>query len=242
MIISYRRRFIFIHLHKTGGDSISTALASSLDNSDFVLQNDWQAWVQRLRFGGRHTDLAVLRKHSPALAVAHAVPPNIWEDSFKFSFVRHPIARTVSLYRYAARKSAERARTIPRNAWYLTRPGRLTDPRRWPSVRALIDAPDFSEFIRHPLLDRDLSMSSQWSLLSDESGHLLVDFVGRFERLESDFHTVQERIGLPKTRLGRFNMSQATDQLEISADDRAYLARRFESDFTHFGYDPSTDS
>lgn len=238
MIISYKHHFIFIHIHKTGGDSISTALSPFLDSSDFVLKNDWQAWLQKLRSGSRHSELATLRKHSPASAVVRVVPEHVWDGSFKFAFVRHPITRAVSLYKYAARKADERTRLIPRNVWHLIPPGRRTDPLRWPSVRAFADAPAFCDFIRHPLLERELSMSSQWSSLSDESGRQLVDFVGRFERLEDDFNLVRDRLGLPEVSLGRHNVSHRPKELEISRDDRRYLAKRFEDDFERFGYDP----
>lgn len=242
MIISYSRHFIFIHIHKTGGDSIATALRPALDSADFVLRNDWQAWLQDVRSGGRSSELASLRKHSPAKDVAKVVPAELWQKSFKFAFVRHPVARAVSLYRYAAWKAEERTKVIPRNAWYLVGPGRRTDPRRWPSVRAYAEAPVFSDFIRHPLLDRDLSMSPQWLSLSDAHGKPLVDFVGRFERLQEDFHAVQDRIGVDRSTLGRHNASRHVEIVEVSSDDREYLARRFEVDYAHLGYDPLTDS
>lgn len=242
MIISYRRHFIFIHLHKTGGDSVSAALLPVLGPSDFVLKSDWQAWVQSVRSGRQHAELADLRKHSPARTVANAVGRDVWGGAFTFAFVRHPVARTVSLYKYAARKAEERNKPIPRNAWYLTRPGRRSDPLRWPSVRAYLDAPAFSDFIRHPLLDRDLSMVPQWFSVSDESGDKIVDFLGRFEHLEEDFHVVQDRIGIARSPLGRRNASRHPRGVEVSADDRAYLVRRFDEDYARLGYDRTTNA
>jgi len=47
------------------------------------------------------------------------------------------------------------------------------------------------------------TLFQQWPMITDEDGELLVDFVGRFERLEEDWTTVAERIAarphLPRT-------------------------------------------
>jgi hypothetical protein len=239
VIISYRHSFIFIHLHKTGGDSITAALKPALSRSDLLIQNDWPPWFQRVLTPGSRTELAALRKHSPAGAVARVVDPEVWAQSFSFAVVRHPISRTASLYRYAVRKLNERRAFRARNAIYLTPPGRWNDPLRWRAVRAVVDTDSFSGFIRHPLFERDASMVSQWYSLTDGRGRMLVDFVGRFERIQEDFNAIQDRIGLPRTVLPRRNVSDPSEQpLDISAEDRAYLSDRFRADFAYFGYDP----
>jgi len=242
MIISHSRRFIFVHIHKTGGDSVATALRPVLNASDVVLTNDWHDWLTKFGPSRDRPELTQLRKHSPARAIAAVVPPEMWDGSFKFAFVRHPVARTVSLYKYAARKAEERRRLLPRNIWYLTPPGRSGDPLRWHSVRAYLETSTFSEFIRHPLLDQDLAMSPQWLSLSAGTGDMLVDFVGRFESLQQDFDHILERIDVARLTLGWQNASRGRGETVVSSEDRAYLAQRFEDDFVHFGYDPSQDS
>jgi len=244
MIISYKRKFIFVHLHKTGGDSIATALAPYLGREDFILRSDLKDWVQRIRTGPRHEELHSLRKHSTAQDIQRIVPPAVWGESFKFAFVRHPIGRTVSLYKYAARKEEERRRVLPRNIWYLTPPGRRTDPLAWRSVRAYVETTSFSEFIRHPYLADDLTMRPQCESLCGPDGQLLVDFVGKFEHLQNDFSAIQKRVGIPRKSLGWHNASnpKAASGLQVDEEDRAHLAERFKADFARFDYDPESDS
>jgi hypothetical protein len=244
MIISYRSEFIFVHLHKTGGDSIATALAPQLGREDFILTNDLKDWLQRIRTGSRHDALRSLRKHSTAQDIQQVVPPAVWTGSFKFAFVRHPVGRAVSLYKYAARKDEERRRLLARNIWYLAPPGRRTDPRAWRSVRAYEETGSFSEFIRHPYLADDRTMQQQSDSLCDPGGNLLVDFVGKFEHLQEGFSTVQERLGLPRTTLGWHNASHpnAASTMRVTDEDRTYLADRFNSDFVRFAYDPTEDA
>lgn len=241
MIISYSRRFVFVHIHKTGGDSITAALLPLLAKNDLVLKHDWAAWFQKLHAGRGLPTLDHLRKHSPALAISNVVPQELWTSFFKFAFVRHPIGRTISLYCYAARKLGERRRVLPRNAWYLTPAGRSHDPYRWRSVRAFIETDSFSDFIRHPLLRGDASMMSQWDLLSDPSGKVLVDFIGSFETLQEDFHHVQDKLGVPRTPIGWRNASSSESrrmEVQVNLKDRLFLAERFSADFTHFAYNP----
>lgn len=241
MIVSSSRHFIFIHIHKTGGNSVTEALRPSLNRSDLILDHDLGEWSRKWGQARHHLDLETLRKHSPAATIAAVLTQEMWDGSFKFAFVRHPVARTLSLYNYAVGKLEERRRFLPRNAWYLTPLGRESDPLRWRSVRALRDAGSFSGFIRHPLLETDASMTSQWYSLIDGSGKVIVDFIGRFEHLQEDFHKVQDRLGLPRSALGWRNASPRTahSAVMISEEDRAYLAQRFRADFAMFAYDPS---
>ena len=241
MIISYSRQFIFVHIHKTGGDSVAAALAPRLGREDLMLKNDWHDWLGARTARRSHPELSGLRKHSPASAIAGAVRPGVWDASFTFAFVRHPVGRTVSLYKYAARKAEERQRLLPRNAWYLTPAGRPGDPLHWQSVRAFLDAPTFSEFIRHPLLDHDLAMRPQWYSLSDGNGRLIVDFIGRFENLQEDFHRIQDRVGLPRSPLGWHNVSRDPGRTAVTDDDRRFLSERFNEDFSRLGYDSAQD-
>ena len=239
MIISDKYRFIFIHIHKTAGDSITEAFKPNLGRGDFVLRTDIQAWLQKYRPHSNYSQFEDLKKHSGALVIKERLSPEIWESYFKFAFVRHPVGRVLSLYHYAARKSEERKRLLPRNAWYLTQPGKRGDPLNWPSVRAYLATDSFSAFIRHPILANEAGMRPQSDFLCDRNGTLLVDFVGRFESLKEDFVTVQNHIGITPGALAWNNTSRnnVTNFAELSRDDLAYLAERFKSDLIRFDYE-----
>jgi hypothetical protein len=238
VIISDRCRFIFVHIHKTAGDSITEALKPNLGKNDFVLRTDVQAWTLKYRIPD-YARFEGLKKHTPALAIRQRLPADNWESYFKFAFVRHPVGRVLSLYHYAARKAEERKRLLPRNAWYLTPPGKRGDPLNWPSVRAFLATDSFSSFIRHPFLANEGGMRPQSDFLCDVDGTLLVDFVGRFEKLQEDFTTVQDRIGIPHKTLAWNNSSRnsAANWADLSTDDFRYLAEMFKADFARFDYE-----
>jgi hypothetical protein len=237
LIYSRRLKFVFIHIPKTAGDSVANALRPYLGWSDVLIENDFQAWIRRLP---RRTDrnLYILGKHATASQVREMLPEDIWGRSLRATFVRHPFERAVSLYRYSARKSTERARLGLRNAWYLTPAGRgEEDPKNWPAVQAYREASSFSEFIRHPLTLKDQAMRPQTEFLYDDGGRLLIDFIGRFERLQDDFGCLSSKLGIPRTELGRRNISQPEQRpFTISGSDRVYLKHIYEQDFRAFGY------
>src|SRR6185436_19387235 len=78
MFISHKTKSIFIHIQKTGGDAIETA----------VRRDDPAAEVDSL---GK-------RRHPFAREVRATVAPDLWARYFRFAFVRNPWERLVSWY------------------------------------------------------------------------------------------------------------------------------------------------
>lgn len=97
---------------------------------------------------------------------------------FKFSFVRNPWERIVSEYRY-------------RNYFHHR---------------------SFRDFLKHRLPapgwdDKYRHIMSQYDMLHDLEGNLLVNFVGRFESLQADFNHVCEQLGIKNSQLPHRNKS-----------------------------------
>jgi hypothetical protein len=113
---------------------------------------------------------------------------------------------------------------------------------------------DFASFLRWKLEpDRpyqyhiDTSIELQSDYLVDLHGNLIVDFVGRYERLQDDFGEACRRIGIRVPELP--HRRQATDR---EKDYRRYyddataelVALRMKADIERFGYrfDPTDAS
>ena len=86
---------------------------------------------------------------------------------------------------------------------------------------------------------RGLSQCSpQVDWITDALGHEFVDFVGRFEKLETDFGTICERLGIV-TSVPHLNSSRRKDYLTYFDDDCVELiANGYAADFQRFGYSP----
>ena len=146
MIISHSRKFIFIHIHKTAGKSISEALRPYLSGRDLLLGTSPRGELNNAYYNLKYR----LQKHSGARKVRTFVGDATWNDYLKFSFVRDPFDRLRSLYFYFDRMLARRREPHLRNA-LLWLPGTgFRDPLKWPGMQAFLETDNFSGFIRHP--------------------------------------------------------------------------------------------
>ena len=77
------------------------------------------------------------------------------------------------------------------------------------------------------------------SMIVDEDGASIVDFVGRFENLQADFAAVCDRIGLHRTGLPHENRSDGRKAYRdyYSEETRDIVARYFKRDIERFGYE-----
>lgn len=230
MIISNSRQYVFVHVPRTGGTSITQALQPTTAWNDIVVGGT----PYGERMGDVWGDKWDVGKHSPATALRALVGAERWTDYFTFALVRHPVDRLVSLYAWA------RARVRQRRWRRWTR--HLLPSHReplWdrPVVRAYLDAGSFSAFVRHPALGNGRLARPQRHFLTDTGGEpRLIDHVGRLEQADADFATVCDRIGvsvmLPHTNADR------RDDVTVTPADRNVVARRYGADFDAFGYDP----
>lgn len=114
--------------------------------------------------------------HDDAKAMRDLVP-EIWQPSFKVGFVRNPWAWWYSAY-----------------YWY-------NEPRH-KGFDFTTRFPTFRDFImRWPVWRNQFPWSGYHGFLCDEHGSLLVDYVGRSERLQQDFDLICERTGFPQSKL-----------------------------------------
>jgi hypothetical protein len=239
---------VFIHIHKTAGESIMASLRADLGPSNLSHPQGRSRGII-IDAGGQEgppggtppIDIDRLRKHSTALEVRDVLSTEVWDRYFTFSFVRHPIDRALSVYRFVANAARRPNLSVSQRVRRRLSPPARKDPSQWLGVRAFAETDSFSEFLRHPFLDEALGARSQSASLCDAEGNVIVDFVGRFERLDEDFGYVQQRLGLPVRALPWENRSRQDDgtaHTDVSAEDRAFLAAKYSDDFRRFGYEP----
>jgi hypothetical protein len=232
MIVSHRCRFVFCHLPKTAGESVTAALEPHLGWDDLVLGP-----ISGEEFTRRHRARFGLGKHTAAPAIREVIGEDLWDRYLTFAVVRHPADRLRSLYAYLelTKRRTDRARVRRGRPPWPRRPG--DQPWVWPEMQAYRSTDSFSEFIRHWLLDHgELARAQADALGCDAGGAPMVDVVLRYERLEADFAALVERLGLPPTSLPHRNPSAAVKE-PLTAQDRRLLAERYARDLDAFGYD-----
>ena len=184
----------------------------------------------------RYPDLVTWHgKHGHARAGCEEIGIERWRNYFSFAFVRNPWDRLVSWYAM-----------IQHNRSQL--PPALREQRSpfqsalWNQV--VQNGGSFEEFLRHctpVVFDAGCAKSfafNQIEYLTDSDGKMLVEFVGRFERLEKDVQTVFDRLGIDDATLARQNSSDHEHYSSwYSAYTRDLVAERFARDIDAFGYE-----
>ena len=236
MFLSNSRKFIFIHITKAAGTSITYALEKSLGWNDLVIgSTPFGAELQKY-----YLERFNLQKHSKAVEVRQLIGNDLWEGYFTFTFTRHPYTRVLSLYTYIENQVLGKGWKRYLRGFPFTKIHR--DPIwNWPATRAYMETNSFSEFIRHPILVWEPGMKPQIEWLLDQDGNIMVDFIGQVESIESDFAFVLDQVGLDSVPLQVYNKSQRKDRQppEITDGDYAYLGKVFEGDFQVLNYDPA---
>lgn len=228
MIISHSRKFIFVHVRKTAGESITEALTPYLASTDLTIGTTFRGKVA----ARIHPKRTPFNKHTQARFLRSHLPQDVWTPYFKFAFVRNPVDRTQSFYRYLGNLLKKRGDKTFRSMILALSGSASADPLRWPVTRAYLETSAFSEFIRHPAFNG----KGQCESLCDAEGRIIVDFIGNYESLDADFARVTERIGLGPISLPRRNASRGSAPSDtLSPEDNAYLAEVFRRDFEIFG-------
>lgn len=186
MLLSHKHQFLFVHVAKTGGTSVRDALAKYRWGSRYSLP---MFIAQKLSQMTGHKIASRFPRHSKVIAAKEMLPAEFFDDLFKFTFVRNPWDLQVSSFHHIQRER--------------------------PHVMNGIT--DFNEFMAYKFdPDRpyqyhiDTSLEWQSDYIVDLHGNSIVDFIGHYENLQSDFDHVCDTVGIPRQTLP--NKRKATNR------------------------------
>jgi hypothetical protein len=142
-------------------------------------------WEQQMLTGRMFSPLPSIASighgHISYRQLCEAVEPDVVGSCFTFAIVRHPIERFMSVCAFLAR----------------TDPSYDQDPLRW--CRTAFERDRF----RQRVLVRP-----QTELLVNAAGELAIDFIGRYENLQTDLNSVLSQLDLPAVTLKSRNVTQ----------------------------------
>jgi hypothetical protein len=215
MLLSVKHRFLFVHIAKSGGTSVRASLQRLRWRDPWY----WSMFAcSRLSHLSGHRIATKLPRHAKIIAAKELLPREFFDGLFKFAFVRNPWDLQVSSFHHIRRE----------------RPHYLGGQQ------------DFEGFLRWKLSPErayqfhvDTSIELQTDYLIDLHGELLVNFIGRYERLEEDFAEACRRIGIPQPGLAhkRKARDREQDYRSYYSDETAELvARHFKRDIELLEY------
>jgi Sulfotransferase family len=91
-MISLREGWLFVHVPKTGGNSLQSVLVE--DSDDHLTVDQYRDGIDEFEVAGQHTD----RKHTTLQEYHDRLPAETYRRLFKFAVVRDPWERAISAY------------------------------------------------------------------------------------------------------------------------------------------------
>jgi len=213
MLISHRHKFVFIHVYKAAGSSLRDVLNPSAAIS-------WsQSSIRDKWIGLTNLDSKCFSTHygghDTALNLKNHFPKTRFKEYFKFAFVRNPWDWQVSLYLFGLKDKNHFQHELFKS---------------FANFEAYLDW----------RIREDLHL--QKDFLVDESGNLLVDFVGKLENLKEDFEYVCNKIKIQSIDLPHLNKSNSEKyQRFYNERTKQLLAEAFKEDIEFFNYSYDND-
>lgn len=213
MIVSRGRRFIFVHIPKTGGTALSLALENRAMKDDILIGDTPKARARRARISGVKA-AGRLWKHSTLADIAGLATDAEIADFFTVTLVRNPWDRAVSYYHW------------------------LRDQGFAHPAVGLAKTHDFSGFLNHAQTVTALRLWPYTAYMRDRFGVERASLYARLEHLEADLAPFEAHLGFRLTPLARANASdRSRDWRGFYSDaDAALVADISAGDIARFGY------
>ncbi|MCA0927581.1 sulfotransferase family 2 domain-containing protein [Ruegeria profundi] len=220
MIISRGRRYVFVHIPKTGGTSLAQALEDRAMKDD-ILFGDTPKAIKRRKRAKALTGKGRLWKHSTLADIDGVLSIDELQSLTTFTMVRNPWDRIVSYYHWLRVQSFNH-----------------------PAV-SLAQRLNFEEFVLHPDTVKSFRLNPARRYMTRADGVEQCQFYIRLEQFNQDGNALFDHLGFNLT-LPRLNRSQRQRDYRHYYTDRSAsaVAEACNEDIARFGYtfDPAGEA
>ncbi|OGF24911.1 hypothetical protein A2331_06105 [Candidatus Falkowbacteria bacterium RIFOXYB2_FULL_34_18] len=198
MITSHSHKFIFIHVYKVAGSSMESVLNKYEPRYVYFIKKIYR------KLGWNISD------HITAMELRNKINVNIFNNYFKFAFVRNPFDWQVSLFCFARKNKKHHQ-------------------------HEMINKMTFDEYIDWRVNNE---IHLQKNFVCSENGEVLVDFIGRYENIQNDFEKICKTIGIEKIKLPHTNISNHKPFMDYyNEKTKKMVYDAFGEDFKMFNYE-----
>lgn len=207
MRVSHKHKFVFIAIPKTGSSSIRTIMREKADV---------------LSVPGAPPSSPLYHHVKPSKLETYFKEQNWnWNEYFKFTFVRNPWDRAVSVWEYRNRVASEQNFDLYAQDSFAIQSKKLI--HKWKTFKGMLRQTDGNGF--------------QYNWCFDENGNKVIDVIGRFENFQEDFNIVCDRIGIPQQQLPHKNKTKHKHYTEYYDEEtKQIVAEKYAKDIEYFGY------
>ena len=215
-IINNSYKFIFVHIPKAAGTTITNQLSAYTNYCDLEIGGTLFGEQIQPAYKKRFN----ISKHSTATELQAITGEVEWSKNFTFTFARNPYTRAFSTYKFLLE-------------WKGTPIGLKNE---------LLKFKNFSEFIESDFLltrpgpDNIFKPQTHWAT---KKGKNLLNYIGKLETINEDIthilHTILDRSPIKKTVTPKLNSSKES-KLNVSKKAINRINELYESDFQLFEY------
>lgn len=221
-IINNSFQFIFVHVPKSAGTSVTSVLSQFTRYCDLEIGGTHFGEQIQPAYGQRFG----LAKHSTAAELQSIIGAEKWPTYFSFAFVRNPFLRCLSTFHFLRKWDGLNAEFADKIKSFSS----------------------FDEYVLSDMWeksegpDRIFRPQAYWLRASPQSTEMLVNFIGHVESIDEDITHILETVGLHEegiqlSSVPKLNQSQESVP-NIYWDERVVdkIIKKYKVDFNCFGY------
>jgi hypothetical protein len=227
MIINNTFHFVFVHIPKSAGTTVTSVLSRYSSYCDIELGGTALGEAVQPHFQKRYG----LQKHSTLSEIRTVVGEVLLKRYFSFAFVRNPYSRAYSAYKYLSR--ARKDNPI----------ASLSDFDKFNDFAGFVS----SGYFQSQGYDRMMMPQSIWVARDNRTLDIAVDYIGNVERLAPCLSEIGALIGgglerrkivgpLPVLNKSSEAEDPVLSELAHNPALEEIIYQRYEVDFRQFGY------
>ena len=182
MLLSTSKKFIFFHNYKVAGTSVRKAL-KCFESMPFYYAS---RFFQKAG-ADKNGVFEMFNSHVSSNVAKKYLPKKMFNEYFKFGFVRNPWSWQVSLYFYMLKNKKHYQHD------HVASLGTFNAYLRW-------------------RVENELRLQKQF--FYDSNSDLVVDFIGKHENINNDFKTICLKLGLHDIELPVLNVSSSASWVD----------------------------